>query len=108
MAKAVISYDKDLPEIPDRCPWQPPSLYLVKDQSAPSGWREEKAGRRPSLLLLIAKLRQAVDRWRKAGYPALPRSPFGSSNTGSKRTTRLPASPRPSDTTSASARRSKR
>ena len=69
MAKAVISYEKDLPEIPNRCPWQRPTSYLVKDESVPSGWREDKSGRRPSLLLLIMKLRKAVDRWRKAGYP---------------------------------------
>ena len=24
MAKAVIAYDKDLPEIPGRCPWEKP------------------------------------------------------------------------------------
>ena len=26
MAKAVIAYDKDLPEIPDRCPWERPNF----------------------------------------------------------------------------------
>ena len=41
MAEAVISYDKDLPEIP---------------------------GRRPSKLLLTPKIRAAVDAWRAGGY----------------------------------------
>jgi hypothetical protein len=63
MAKSVISYDKDLPELPGRCPWEPPTSFLVKGDSAPSG-RIEKTdeGRRPSRLLLIKKLRAAVDR----------------------------------------------
>ena len=42
MAKAVIAYDKDLPEIPGRRPWEKPSSYLVKDDAAPTGWREER------------------------------------------------------------------
>jgi type III restriction enzyme len=65
MAKAIISYDKDLPEIPDRLPWEKPSSYLVKDPDAPTGWREEKIGRRPSKMLLVSKLRAAVDAWRQ-------------------------------------------
>jgi len=68
MAKSVISYDKDLPEIPGRCPWANPHSYLVKDSSAQSGWRVDKSGRRPSKLLLITKLRAAVDKWRESGY----------------------------------------
>ena len=31
MAEAVVAYDKVLPEIPDRRPWEPPASYLVKD-----------------------------------------------------------------------------
>lgn len=69
MAKAVIAYDKDLPEIAGRCPWEKPTSYLVKDNEAPTGWREEKSGRRPSLLLLVPKIRNAVDDWRDNGYP---------------------------------------
>lgn len=66
MAKAVIQYDKDLPEIQDRRPWEKPTSHLVKDD-APTGWREE-SGRRPSQLLLVPKIRQAVDAWRDSGY----------------------------------------
>jgi type III restriction enzyme len=69
MAKAVIDYDKDLPEIRGRCPWEKPISYLVKDDDAPTGWREETSGRRPSQLLLVSKIRAGVDAWREQGYP---------------------------------------
>ena len=69
MANAVIAYDKDLPDIPGRCPWERPNSYLVKDNNAPTGWREENVGRRPSRLLLVPKIRAAVDAWREQGYP---------------------------------------
>src|SRR5262249_13754814 len=68
MARAVIAYDKDLPEIPGRCSWERPTSYLVKDDTLPTGWREEKSGRRPSPLLLVPKIRAAVDIWRESGY----------------------------------------
>lgn len=69
MAKAVIAYDKDLPEIPGRRPWEKPTSFLVKDDAAPTGWREDASGRRPSRLLLVPKIRAAVDAWREQGYP---------------------------------------
>ncbi|HEB74926.1 MAG TPA: hypothetical protein ENJ04_01060 [Nitrospirae bacterium] len=69
MAKSIIAYDRDLPEIPGRRPWERPTSYLVKDDSAPNGWRVETSGRRPSKLLLVEKLRKAVDKWRYEGYP---------------------------------------
>jgi len=69
MAKAVIAYDKDLPEIAGRCPWEKPTSYLVKDKSAPTEWREETGGRRPSQLLLVPKIRPKVGAWREHGYP---------------------------------------
>lgn len=69
MAKAVIAYDKELPEIPGRRPWERPTSYLVKDDAVPTGWREDKSGRRPSQLLLISKIRAAVDAWRDKDYP---------------------------------------
>jgi type III restriction enzyme len=69
MAKAVIAYDKDLPEIAGRCPWDKPTSYLVKDKAAPTEWREETSGRRPSQLLLVPKIRAKVDAWREHGYP---------------------------------------
>jgi type III restriction enzyme len=68
MAKAVIAYDKDLPEIPGRRPWEKPTSFLVRDDEAPTGWREDTSGRRPSRLLLVPKIRAAVDAWREHGY----------------------------------------
>jgi type III restriction enzyme len=69
MARAVIAYDKDLPEISGRCPWERPTSFLVKDDTAPTSWREDTSGRRPSHLLLVPKIRSAVDAWREEGYP---------------------------------------
>ena len=71
MAKAVIAYDKDLPEIPGRRPWEKPTSYLVKDETAPTGWRENTSGRRPTRLLLVPAIRTAVDAWRDEGYPGV-------------------------------------
>lgn len=68
MRKAVIAYDKDLPEIPGRRPWEMPTSYLVKDDMAETGWRVDESGRRPSRLLLVPKIRAAVDAWRQGGY----------------------------------------
>ena len=68
MAKAVINYDKDLPEVPDRRPWEKPTQHLVKDESAPTGWSVAE-GRRPSQLLLVPQIREQVDCWREQGYP---------------------------------------
>lgn len=60
MAKAIIAYDKDLPEIPGRCPWEQPVSFLIKDPAAPNGWRIDDSGRRASKLLLIKNLRKAA------------------------------------------------
>ena len=68
MAEAVVAYDRDLPEIPGRRLWERPESYLVKADAAPTGWREDTTGRRPSELLLTPKIRAAVDAWRAAGY----------------------------------------
>ena len=69
MARAVVAYDRDLPEVRDRRPWEPPTSHLVKDDGAPTGWREDDSGRRPSRLLLVPKIRNAVDAWRDNAYP---------------------------------------
>jgi type III restriction enzyme len=68
MPKSVIAYDKDLPEIAGRRPWEKPASFLVKDDTAATGWREDTSGRRPSRLLLVPKIRAAVDAWRAGGY----------------------------------------
>lgn len=69
MAASVIAYDKDLPEIPGRCPWLKPDRFLVKDPKSSTGWSVNTSGRRPSTLLIVSKLREAVDKWRDQGYP---------------------------------------
>lgn len=68
MVEPVISYDKELPGIQGRLPWLEPVSYLVKDETASTGWREDTSGRRPSPLLLVPKIREAVDAWRSSGY----------------------------------------
>jgi len=69
MPRSVIAYDKDLPEIPGRLPWLKPDAHLVKDAKAETGWRVApgRAGNRR--LLLVPKIRTAVDDWRGQGYP---------------------------------------
>lgn len=69
MPTSVISYDRDLPEIPGRRPWEAPTSFLVKETADPYGWREDTSGRRPSRLMLVPRIRAAVDAWRDAGYP---------------------------------------
>ena len=69
MPASSIPYDRPLPEIPGRRPWEPPTSFLVKDEARPSGWRVDDSGRRSSELMLVPKIREAVDGWRKGGYP---------------------------------------
>jgi type III restriction enzyme len=65
MAKAVIFYDKDLPEIPDRKAHLKPDAHLIKKTADEY---EIVDRRRPSKMLLVNRLRQAVDKWREGGY----------------------------------------
>ncbi len=67
MAGAVVAYDKELPEVPGRRPWEKPTQHLVKDDNESSGWRVAD-GRRETRLLLVPKIRAAVDAWREGGY----------------------------------------
>ncbi len=83
MAKAVIAYDKDLPEIPGRMPWEKPTSHLIKDEDAPTGWRVQ-AGRRESRLLLVPKIREAVDAWR-AGDPGHDVEPYAGASDVTRR-----------------------
>ena len=68
MAEALIAYDKELPEVPGRVPWESPTSYLVKDEGAARGWRVDYSGRRPSPLLVVPRIREAVGAWRSDGY----------------------------------------
>lgn len=71
MAKAVVSYDKDLPEIPERQPHLPPDAYLRKKEGTTDEF-EIVEERRPSKMLLVDKLREAVDQWRGPADPDFP------------------------------------
>ena len=62
-----VSYDKDLPEIPYRLAYEPPTSYLAKKKGIKDEFEIIEV-RRPSTLLLINKLRKAVDAWRSSGY----------------------------------------
>jgi len=66
--KSIVQYDKTLPYIEDREPWVKPDRHLVKD-----GTNSYKvvAGRRPSKMLLVNKLRSEIDNWRDTGYPGV-------------------------------------
>lgn len=63
MAKSIVGYDKDLPEVPDRAGRsdEPPDAYLVKKSEDEF---EVVEGRRPSPQLLVNRLRKEVDAWR--------------------------------------------
>jgi len=69
MPESIIAYDEELPEIPGRCSWTEPTSYLIRDPQKPTSWAIIENKRRPSKLLLVAKLREAVDQWRDEGYP---------------------------------------
>lgn len=66
MPQPIVDYNKELPYIEDRNPWEVPSCYLKK--SAINEY-EKIQGRRPSKMLLVNKLRSDIDRWRNDGYP---------------------------------------
>lgn len=61
MSKPVTAPDRDLPEIPRGRPWEPPTSGLVQDDAAPTGWRVDEFGRRPSQLPVVPKVGAAVD-----------------------------------------------
>ena len=69
MAKAVIAYDKDLPEIPGPLPVGETDLVPGQGRCGPERLARRHSGRRPSRLLLVQKIRAAVDALARAGYP---------------------------------------
>ena len=66
MPQSIVQYDKTLPYIEDRNPWEVPVSYLKKKTT---NEYELVPGRRPSKMLLVNKLRSEVDKWRNDGYP---------------------------------------
>lgn len=65
MPETWVQYNKELPYIEDRQPWEIPTCYLRK--TAPNEY-ESVSGRRPSRMLLVNKLRVDVNKWRVDGY----------------------------------------
>lgn len=67
MAQPVVSYDKDLPEIPERLEGAhlPPKSYLRRRSATDF---EVVPGRRPSDMFLVNRLRDEVGKWRESGY----------------------------------------
>jgi type III restriction enzyme len=66
MPKSIIHYNKELPYIEGRNPWDAPTCYLKKKTE---NEYEIVDGRRSSRMFLVNKLRSEVDKWRNAGYP---------------------------------------
>jgi type III restriction enzyme len=63
----IVSYERDFPELEDRDAAERPTEYLRKAEGSEDF--EVVDGRRPSRMLLVNKLREAVDAWRAADYP---------------------------------------
>jgi type III restriction enzyme len=66
MPQSIVQYNKELPYIEDRNPWEVPTCYLKKKSS---NEYESVQGRRPSRMLLVNKLRSEIDKWRNDSYP---------------------------------------
>ncbi|MCZ2459843.1 MAG: DEAD/DEAH box helicase family protein [Chitinophagales bacterium] len=66
MPQSIVQYDKELPYIEGRNPWEVPTSFLKKKKE---NEYELVQGRRPSKMLLVNKLRSEIDKWRNDGYP---------------------------------------
>ena len=58
--------DIDLPEVPDRNPYAPPTSHLIR--TGANEWGVEER-RRVSKTLMVNRIRHAVDQWRAEDYP---------------------------------------
>jgi type III restriction enzyme len=63
----IVDYDREIPELEGRDPAEEPTEYLRKIRGTDDF--EIVNTRRPSLMLLVNKIRGAVDAWRAADYP---------------------------------------
>ncbi len=66
-SSTIVSYERDFPELEDRDAAERPTRYLRKAEGSDDF--EVVDGRRPSRMLLVNRLREAVDAWRAADYP---------------------------------------
>lgn len=64
-ARPIISLEQNLPDVPGRDPYSPPTQHLVKDGK---GSYLVENYRRPSKTLLVNQIRGDVDKWRANGY----------------------------------------
>jgi type III restriction enzyme len=67
VSTTIVSYERDFPELEDRDASERPTKYLRKVEGADDF--EVVDGRRPSRMLLVNKIREAVDAWRTNDYP---------------------------------------
>lgn len=67
VSNTIVGYDREFPELDDRDPTERPTKYLRKKEGSEDF--EVVDGRRPSRMLLVNKLRAAVDEWRALDYP---------------------------------------
>lgn len=66
MPESWVQYNKELPYIKGREPWEVPACYPRK--TGPNQYEVVK-GRRLSRMLLVNRLRADIDKWREDGYP---------------------------------------
>ena len=66
-SNTIVGYERDFPELDDRDATERPTKYLRKKEGTDDF--EVVDGRRPSRMLLVNKLRDAVDDWRARDYP---------------------------------------
>ncbi len=65
-SSTIVGYDREFPELDDRDPTERPTKYIRKQEGADDF--EVVNGRRPSRMLLVNKMREAVDDWRARDY----------------------------------------
>jgi type III restriction enzyme len=75
--ETIITLEQKLPEVPNRSPYELPTMHLVKDGK---GGYVIVPERRPSKTLLVNQIRQEVDAWRKSEYT----NPSGISDTSKR------------------------
>jgi type III restriction enzyme len=75
--ETIITLEQKLPEVPNRSPYELPTMHLVKDGK---GGYVIVPDRRPSKTLLVNQIRQEVDAWRKSEYT----NPSGISDTSKR------------------------
>ena len=66
--ETIITLEQKLPEVPDRTPYEPPTMHLIKDGK---GGYLIVPERRPSKTLLVNQIREEVDEWRERNYPGI-------------------------------------